>query len=100
MGEREIDQQERIDLAAQAAREGHRHQRQTEADGEVEGACEAAERRAQAAAGEEAPPEQAGGGEGGQLRSREGRGASDGEGQEDPEEEKGGRCEAAPRGRA
>ena len=100
MGEGEVDEQQRIQLAAEAAREAHGQQHEPEADREVERAREPAERGAEAAGGEEGAPEEAGGGHGRKLRRLTRSGAGDGEAQKDPEEEKGGRCEAAQRGRA
>ena len=100
MREREVHEQQRIELAGEAARERHREQGEAEADREIQCAREPAESGAQAAGGEESAPEQAGHGHGRQLRRLTRSGAGDGEGQEDPEEEQGGRGEAAQRGPA
>ena len=100
MGEDEVDEQQRIQLAAEATREIDGQQREPEADREVQCTREPAERGAEAAGGEEGASEHAGGGYGRKLRRLTRSGAGDGQAQEDPEEEQGGRCEAAQRGRA
>jgi hypothetical protein len=95
VGEDEVDEQQRIQLAAEAAGEAHGQQREPEADREVQCVREPAERGAEAAGGEERAPEHSGGGYGRELRGLTRSRAGDREGQEDPEEEQGGRCEAA-----
>ncbi|PYQ44672.1 MAG: hypothetical protein DMF77_06675 [Acidobacteria bacterium] len=100
MREHEVHEQDWIQLAAQPSGETQGEQREGEADGQVEGAREGAENVAERAGGEEAAPQQRAGGESGQRRPLNGTGGVDGQGQQDPEEEQGGRCEAAQRGAA
>ena len=90
VGQRDVHQQERVQLAAEAAGEAEGDEHEAEPDREIERAGEGAERRADPAGREEGAPEQGGRGQRREPGVGAG-GAPDGEGQQDPEEEQGGR---------